>query len=220
MSYNFCLLPPPSLSSSSSWDISEPLVAPLLPSSKEKLKHLFSDGLSKRHWGLEIFISVLHPVPKAIGLTSFFPCPCNRSKLSWSTFSVAFVTLHTSTVSPYPPHSNTLSNFFSMYLLHWLLPCMKVQYILVFYCSRWTFLQYVCCLSLLQFCCILLETRQPKQHQWFTTWGHRVFTQQGGKHCGCVLLTLRSCLLFRPLWIPELILSEDKPQWDPVLLPK
>lgn len=219
ISYTFSLLPSPSLSSSRSWDISEPLVAPLLTSSKEELKHLFSDGLSKRYWGLEIFLSVLHPVPKAVGLTSFSPCPCNRSKFLLSTFSVAFVILHASTVCPYPLHPQH-SHFFSEYLLHWLLPCMKFQYTLVFYCPRWTFLQYACCLPFLQFCCILLETGQPKRHQGFMMWGHHAFTQGGSKHCGCVLLNLRSCLLSRPVWIPELMLSEDKLQWDPVLFPK
>ena len=104
ISYTFCLLPPPSLSSSRSWDTSEPMVTPLLPSSKEVLKHLFSDGLSKRHWGLETFICVLHHDAKAVGFTSFSPCSCNRSKLSLPTFSVAFVILR-STVSPYPVHT-------------------------------------------------------------------------------------------------------------------
>lgn len=104
ISHTFCLLPPPSLSP---WDSSDPLGAPLLPSSTEELKHLVLDGFSKRHWGLEILISVLHPAPKAVGLTSFSPCPCNRSKLLLSTFSVASVILHTSSVSPYPLHSQS-----------------------------------------------------------------------------------------------------------------
>lgn len=134
------------------------------------------------------------PCPPSNRFDFFFSLSLQQIKLLLSIYFLCsicdFTHLFCTSLSSLLPTHIAIS-FQSKYLFHWLLPCMKVQYSLVFYCSWWTFLQYACSLSLLQFCCILLETRQPKQHQGFMMWWHRAFTQQGSEHCGCVLLTLR-----------------------------